>query len=361
MRKLFLWLPSLLFIVFISFSCKKESMNEDIPQNPSNEMLIPKIKTWLNEQTKGLPAASAEIIKTLESNLSYGEIRLEKYKETKEFIVIPISPEFKSKNNVDKKPANYLVLAFENHDSISSGNIIQYISSNISRPVPVNTFYKIFTYKDLDCSGRFTILNITDNFQYELKFNQGKLESVAERSKKNNERNDSGRMNTCIDWYLVTTYYYTDGSSSTTEEYLFTQCDDPCEETRSFNGRSYRTNCGGGGGNNIEYQYALSRPWKWDVATTANWWAESYETVSAVRNINEPQGGHFTAISHNSSYFATNLPGYTWQEVGYVVSIDNPQRVYATATGRVSQGVTVNTYSGYQFKSFAELIGFSSQ
>ena len=64
-----------------------------------------------------------------------------------------------------------------------------------------------------------------------------------------------------------------------------------------------------------------------------------------------------TSISHNSSYFATNLPGYTWEQVGFVVSIDNPQRAYATATGRVTHGTYVGTFSGYSFGSFGNLIG----
>ena len=69
-------------------------------------------------------------------------------------------------------------------DSITRGNIIQYISSNSQKAVTQNTVYKFFTYQDLDCSGQFTVLSLTDYFRYELKYENGKLKSVAEQRKK---------------------------------------------------------------------------------------------------------------------------------------------------------------------------------
>jgi len=349
------------FLLILFVSCKKEALNAEETQNQSYETLIPKINSWLDAQKIGLPASSVVRIDSLKMNLSYGEIHLEKYKDSKEFIVIPVLSSLKSRHNAEKNPISYLVLVYDHQDSITKGNVLQYMSSNGQMQAPQNTFSKIFTYKNLDCSGQFTMLSITDYFLYEIEFENGKLKSVAEQIKRNEEKNSSGRVNGCIDWFLITTIYYYDGGSDTYEQYITTTCDDPCNETR-VNGRSYRVNCGGGsGGNTIEYMYALSRPWKWDVQTTENWWAESYETVSGERNNNEPQGGHFTDISHNSSYFATNLPGYTWEEVGHVVSKDNPQRVYATVTGRVTHGAFVATYSNFQFKSFSELLGFGGQ
>ena len=249
MRKLFLWLPSLCVIMLISFSCKKEGIHDEIPQSPSYENLIPKIKLWLEEQKKGLRATSAETIKSLESNLSYGEIRLEKYKETKEFIIIPVLSGFKSRNNSDKYPANYLVLVFENKDSITRGNIIQFISSNSLKAAPQSTFYKIFTNQDLECSGQFTILSITDYFRYELTFENGKLKSLAEYTKKDSPKNGSGRVNECIDWYLQIWYVWGDGTITLqSETYLFTTCGEDCAQPRIANGRSLHINCSGGGG-----------------------------------------------------------------------------------------------------------------
>src|SRR5215204_4349527 len=161
MRKQIFVQPLLWAMVFLLISCKKENLDAEKPTNQNNEYLIPKIKSWLEEQKNGLPTVSVARIDSLKLNLSYGEIRLEKYKDSKELVVIPVLSGFKSRNNSDKNPANYLVLVFENQDSITTGNIIQYISSNSQKMAPQNTFYKIFTYKDLDCSGQFAVLSIT--------------------------------------------------------------------------------------------------------------------------------------------------------------------------------------------------------
>ena len=260
MRKHCVWI-SCIGGMLILFSCKKENIDANTPQSPSNEKLIPKIKSWLDEQKKGLSATSSARIESLETNLSYGEIRLEKYKESKEFIVVPILGGFKSANNSDKSPANYLVLVLENQDSITRGNIIQYISTNSQKTTPTNTFYKIFTYQDLDCSGQFTILSIADYFQYELKFENGELKSFAEQKKKNHSNNISGRMNECIDWYLQTWYIWSDGTMQLISEvFVFTTCGEDCAQPRIANGRSFGMSCsgGGGGGGGIEFDICIS-------------------------------------------------------------------------------------------------------
>ena len=249
MRKKTLLLPLLCAIVFILISCKKENLDVSEPQSSSYENLIPKIKSWLDGKKKGLSAASSARIESLETNLSYGKIRLEKYKESKEFIVVPILGGFKSANNSDKNPVNYLVLVLENQDSITRGNIIQYFSSNSHKTVPENTFSKIFTNQNLECSGQFTILNIADYIWYELTFENGKLKSLAEYTKKVSPKNGSSRLNECIDWYLQIWYVWGDGTMTLqSETFLFTTCGEDCAQPRIANGRSLRTNCSGGGG-----------------------------------------------------------------------------------------------------------------
>jgi len=240
-------------------SCKKENITDN-PQNPDKEKLIAKVKSWLDNQKKDLPVGDTAKIHSLKGSLDYNELRLERYKDLENFIVVPISNEFTSKNNQDKNPVNYLVLVLKNQDSIASGNIIQYISSNSQKVAPQNSFYKIFTYQNLDCSGQFTILSITDYFRYELKFENGKLKSVAEYTKKNTPNNGSGRVNECIDWYEQTWYVWSDGSMTLESEvYVFTTCDGDCAQARVANGRNFATNCyEGGGGGGIEYDACVS-------------------------------------------------------------------------------------------------------
>ena len=334
------------FILVLSFiSCKKESNDAGISKAPSNGLLILKIQSWLDKQKTDLPETSIAKIDSLKGALDYSNLHLEKYKASQEFIVVPVLNRFKSQNNLEKNPVNYLVLVLNNKENISNGNLIQYVSPTGQKSLPKNTFSKIFTYQNLDCSGRFTVLSVTDFFRYELLFENGKLKSVAEQSKRDSGRSASIRVNGCMDWYLITTYYYYDGSSSTTEDYLYTTCtDDECQNTRVVNGRSLRMNCGGGSGDGIVYEYFMSRQWKWTVGQTQLYVIKSYETVSGVKVAYEPQGGHFTSIVHVNSYLEDSHPDYSWQEDGNTVSIDNPRLVYSYTTGQ-----TIHNPSGHSF------------
>ena len=56
-------------MVFLLISCKKENLDAEKPTNPNNEYLIPKIKSWLEEQKNGLPTVSVARIDSLKLNL----------------------------------------------------------------------------------------------------------------------------------------------------------------------------------------------------------------------------------------------------------------------------------------------------
>ena len=354
MRSIKLLMPSgyaiLLCSLFLSifiFSCRKNESNLEDSQNESYEYLIPKIKLWLDKQKNDLPESSVARIDSLKENLTYTEIRLEKYKESKDFIVVPVSNGFKSKNNSTKNSMDYLVMVFENRDSITKGNIIQYISSN-GQKVLKNTFTKIFNYQILESNGQFTVLSITDFFRYELKFANGKLKSVTDRRPRTSIRNGSGRTSNCVDWFLITTIYYIDGSSESFDEYLFTSCngDPQCQNTKMSNGRSLRLNCGGGSGNDIDFEYEKRKYVTWQVVPNGvgGAYVEAWELIRGKASTSQqwPGGGYFIAISHNSSW--CNCPGNSvWGEMS------------GTAVSLLSQGLNVNsvvkgsyTYQGVQ-------------
>ena len=61
----------------------------------------------------------------------------------------------------------------------------------------------------------------------------------------------------------------------------------------------------------------------------------SYEEISGVKVTGETQGGHFTGISHETSYLEYGGSTFTWEEVGNTVSMDNIRQVSAYTTGKV--------------------------
>ena len=314
----------LLFLV----SCKKESI-PDIPPDLPKEDLVVKVKSWLDIQKKGLSIADTMKIESLKRSLNYVERHLEPYKNWKNLLVVPISNEFHSKNNQDKNVTNYLVLVVNNKDSIENGNIIQYISSSHQKVAPQKTFSKIFNYQDIDCSGVFTILSITDNFRYELKFDNGKLKSVTELKKKEQPKDGSGRVNACIDWYEQTWYVWSDGTAILISEvYVFTTCGEECAQPRFANGRSYATNCGGnGGGGGIDYDVCVSSAIS-SFQYEANEARVSSETkridVSDIDEVTKNKNVTWTIL--NGAYRAWELNS---EEIGVIKLIDQSQNKWA--------------------------------
>lgn len=94
---------------------------------------------------------------------------------------------------------------------------------------------------EVDYTGKISIFNLDLNLISFNRYADGKLRGTGVAIKEFS-KTESGRLKTCIEWYLVTTNYYSDGSSETTVSYLYTSCSEPC----SFAGR---VDCGGGGGN----------------------------------------------------------------------------------------------------------------
>jgi hypothetical protein len=66
-------------------------------------------------------------------------------------------------------------------------------------------------------------MSITGKRLYELSYEKGNLSRVAAISNKNLDGKTSSTQS-CIDWYLITTIHYADGTTSQTEEYVGTTC-----------------------------------------------------------------------------------------------------------------------------------------
>lgn len=91
--------------------------------------------------------------------------------------------------------------------------------------------------------GKIAFYNL---FRDVLFFNvteQGRLTSNGiAQSRPGSKANSSGRTEGCTDWFLITTYHYAGGGSSTEELYLTTTCGGDCQSTRMQG----RVSCGGG-------------------------------------------------------------------------------------------------------------------
>jgi hypothetical protein len=224
-------------------------------------------------------------------------------------------------------------LTIEKSGKIISANIVYYLPKKLelSDPLSPDAITNIFTNKPVKNEGMFKFLSITGKWLYQFEYKNGKLYSDGFVKAKNGNGNQT-QLNTCIDWYLVTTYYYTDGSSSETSEYLGRTC-----SNTDCGGSDYMSLCrndtgdGGGGG---------GEPDNTPTTSTKNISSASSETDTGDGEvgISGPSGtASFDIIQYNhkaelsyTTYFSYVILDDVYM---YNTNIDNPQSACISVEG----------------------------
>ncbi|MBN8652806.1 MAG: hypothetical protein J0L67_15340 [Cytophagales bacterium] len=148
--------------------------------------------------------------------------------------------------SINDKSILHRIVFFEQDGIIVRSFICTFSSSTDEGKINDVILHLVFPDRNMPAySG---IVSLYDNFQNLINYsnyNQGLIiESGLPRMKAEKEPGDGRKATQCVDWYLVTTYYYSDGTTETVEIYLYTSCDEPC----GFAGPGGRIKCGGGGG-----------------------------------------------------------------------------------------------------------------
>ncbi len=233
---------SLLFIA----SCQKMDSPYEGKSNTSDKEIVSKINAWLNDQKLLNTKERKVIIQSVQDNLVFSDLRFEEGKMGEKLIIVPISKNFLSQNNIDKNPINILVLTLNKAGDIILGNIVQYISTNSKiDDIPVNTLFKIYNSQPLYPDAQITFLNLTDEFLSDYNYVNGKINFFRIQKPKPGPKNNVNAR--CTYYFLVT--WWDDGTS--TWEFLYSVCDGPggggdCTKTYFAKGLAFR--CGGGGG-----------------------------------------------------------------------------------------------------------------
>jgi hypothetical protein len=129
-------LVAMLCSVLIVSACQKEA-SEEMPKkvvdkDGAAKDLAAKVAAWLGtkkaEMTTRKPGQEMkERIQSLQDNLDFSKAWYEQRNSQEKFAVIPVKEGFKSQNNKDKNPFNYLVVALDGGATITKGNLIQYL------------------------------------------------------------------------------------------------------------------------------------------------------------------------------------------------------------------------------------------
>jgi len=160
----------------------------------------------------------------------YDEMYIEPYRR-ENFIIVPLDKRMPLTNNIRtdlNEPLRYLLLVENEEGRIRSGDIILfYPADSLLNGLPNNSFHDFFIKQSINVGGTFCKISLNEIRQYEMDFGNGGLpiefrlwygrptitEPVPDQPY-------------CIDWYLTTTIYYSDGTVQVFEEFLYTQCYD---------------------------------------------------------------------------------------------------------------------------------------
>lgn len=242
LRKFFF--ASVCLLILIA-SCQKEIV-EKLPVE--NEAVRQQVTTFLESQKKVMSDSTAAFLSTLIKNIDWTSMYVETNPIWGKRILFSLKRAFK----IDKALAdgeNAIVLTENERGLIRDAHLISLTHSKNC----ISNTNKLITdlMNDLkpDFTGVLIKMFLNKQLCYEVSFDKGQTAYFKTlRRKKTNVQ--TGRTDTCIDWYWITTYTYPGGYSYTTEEYAFTTCAGDGDECpfKIVNGTVQRINCPGGGG-----------------------------------------------------------------------------------------------------------------
>ncbi|WP_293308307.1 hypothetical protein [Pedobacter sp. UBA5917] len=308
-----------------------------------------KLTSWLQKLASTRNGAQKDRILSIQKNLLIKELKIVPGSDNQTMIIVPLDSGFQSNRNKQLKKINTFILTINKEGMIVQGNIVQYFptTKGIKKLQPV-LFSNMVNEQPVETDGKFVYLGIFDEYLYEVQYKNGKQKSFAERRPYSSNINSSkiASRQKCIDWYLQT---YENGVL-VSEEYLYTTCGNSIDNEEVGPD-------GGGGGNDIEYEFQVKKTVKWIVAENPGWGGQiiSEETIKGKRSSSEPEGGHFTEIKHYASIcnFCSNATD-VWAESSNSLSASN-QSASARVSGLFQYNGSTTREEGSKSWSFSEL------
>ncbi len=238
-----------IFTASLIFSCQKEASVKD----NTEKVIVQNVLTWLENQRLKSGPVNSERIQLLSEHLDLSSVSLEKLNDNEKLVIIPLSGSFRTINNKEKEVVNVFAMALSGDGTLKDGRIVQYAADNgrQQRILPT-TIAKLYNRQKVDHNGKYRVLTIADRYLYEVEYRNGVIYSLSTmRPKDNSNSRLTVDGNGCIDWYIVTTITYSDGTTWTYEEFVGRTCggcfpNDPYNETEDC-GEEGGSGSGGGG------------------------------------------------------------------------------------------------------------------
>ena len=291
----------LAFVVLLFFSCKRET---GITQEKEHIKIFEAAQSWLKKKATASTIEAREQIQKLINNLDKNSISYTKSTSDSYFSAIRIN-----QKQVDNDTESYFVLKMKKTGEIEWTIIVEK-NSTAECNNPSKTL-AAFLLMNNPPDGRYTLRSTLGTFMHEVTYKNQAIQTIKTLKKK--PKTNSRTEEYCTEWYLLTTYYYPDGSTSITEEYLGTTCNNcPPNSVCEMQDDAFS--------NGNATQHVSQVDW---IVGSANWWyVKSYTRLKGTKSPGTPGGGFFTEVEHlNSEIF--NLQGVaSWKQLAVTTNAD---------------------------------------
>jgi hypothetical protein len=292
-----------------------------------------KTKEWLlNFKADAPQKERKDKIDEILAGLQTEKFAEERVNDQEYLTVFPLGSTFTSLIALTDQHQDFLLVVSNNNRKILSAKVGRFVSEEVGKQTTPQSFLDFYNKQNPGADGKYYFLSLAGNHLYDFTFKDGNRISGGLVTYKSPESNNVARLAArCYAYYLVTTYYHPDGTTTQDREYLYTLCDptDP---------QLPQPDEGGGGSLEVVDELSISRQESWhafygDVyGTWATIWAT--DRLKGKRVQSEPGGGHFTGIAFQG--LACNT-----QNILYDYTLSQQNYSGQTATSRIKAGAAL--------------------
>lgn len=228
----------LTIVTFLFCSCVKQNFYE---RNTQLSQLKENLVQWLKNQQDS--ANTNPWIDTLRNAIQWNQATTQSFGPGRTITAIPLSSKITSEHcHKGTDTQSYLSIVQETSTGqIRFCNVVNMEKqSQSTAQTSLHYISNIYNANAEGYSGFFSVLTVFKRILFEVNYDDGRLTSFS-RPMSNyifpahvSKDYSPQTVRNCTDWFLVTTYYWSDGTTSQTSEYVYTMCNG--EMTRNPDG-----------------------------------------------------------------------------------------------------------------------------
>lgn len=230
------------FLIFVLFSCNKVDVSID--KNNKTETVISEktygafeIEDWLKQKIQSSELNNKPFIENLISNLQLDGLVTKDLKYNASLAIVPLKSNYFSRNikNINEKPYQYLVAKLykgkiSNADLVliypdEKNKISNKTNGTDSSGFTPEELWYIYRSNYFPEDGLIQLVDLNDTLYHQASYlNTISVEASDLQNRTAPPPEGSGGTETCTAYFWVTTFYWPDGTTTETSDYLYTLC-----------------------------------------------------------------------------------------------------------------------------------------